>query len=290
MQVPPIVPSFASSKLKPASRSLAARLSRIGWSAFAVVIAGLSVALLRDVGGRDRLALAALVTVLFATLAYVLHGVNLTGAAAGLVATFVLTLAGRTRMFGAVLLVFILTYLATRFRHQRKNELQIAERGKGRDGAQVLANIGVAAMAAALSQLTMWDVPLFAASVAALAEAAADTVSSEMGKALAGNARLVTSWKRVPAGTDGAISASGTVLGIAAAVIVSLEAVTTNILNTRRAVIAAVAAVAGMLVDSFLGATVERRGWLSNNGVNLMSTACSAAIAVILAPFLSLSS
>ncbi len=193
-------------------------------------------------------------------------------------------------MFGAVLLVFVLTYLATRFRRQRKNELQIAERGKGRDGAQVLANIGVAAIAAALSQLTFWRVPLLVASIAVLAEAAADTVSSETGKALASNARLVTSWQLVPAGTDGAISASGTILGIAAAIIVSSEAAATGILNTRQAVVAAVAAVVGMFIDSLLGETVEARGWFSNNGVNLMSTACSGAIAVALAHFLGLSS
>lgn len=283
MQVPPIVPSFAPSKLKLASRNVAAQLSRIGWIAFAIAIAALSAWLLMNAGLRDRLALTAVVTVLFATLAYALRGVNPSGAAAGLIATFALMLAGGPQMFGAVLLVFILTYLATRFRRQRKHELQIAERGKGRDGAQVLANIGVAAIAATLSQLTPWHVPLLAASIAALAEAAADTVSSETGKALAGNARLVTSWKLVPAGTDGAISASGTILGIAAAVIIGAEAVATGILNIRQASFAVIAAIAGMFIDSLFGATFEARGWIRNNGVNLVSTACAAAVAMIAA-------
>ncbi len=243
MQVPPIVPSSAPSKLKPASRSLAAQLSRIGWIAFGFAIVALSAALLMNSARPHQWGFAALVTVLFATLAYVLRGVNLTGAAAGLIATFALTLAGGPPMFCAVLLVFVLTYLATRFGRQRKNELQIAERGKGRDGAQVLANIGVTAMVATLSQLTAWHAPLLVASIAALAEAAADTVSSEMGKALAGNARLVTSWKLVAAGTDGAISASGTVLGICAAALVCMETVATGILNPRDAAMAMIAAI-----------------------------------------------
>ena len=279
MQVPPIVPSFAPSELKSASRIAAAQRSRIAWIAFAILIAALSASLLTNPEFRHRLGLTAVVTVLFATLAYALRGVNLTGAAAGLIATFALMLAGGQQMFGAVLLVFVLTYLATRFRRQRKNELHIAERGKGRDGAQVLANIGVAAIAATLSQLVPWRVPLLAASVAALAEAAADTVSSETGKVLARNARLLTSWKLVPAGTDGAISASGTILGIIAAALVCWEAGATNILNARQAIVAAVAALAGMFIDSFLGATVEQPGWLSNNGVNLISTANSVVIA-----------
>lgn len=281
MQVPPIVPSFAPSKLKPASRNLTAQLSRIGWIAFAGVICVLSAALLMNAERAYRLAFAALVTMLFATFAYALRGVNLTGAAAGLIATFALTLAGGAQIFGAVLLVFILTYLATRFRRQRKNELQIAERGRGRDGAQVLANIGVAAIAATLSQLTPWRMPLLAASIAALAEAAADTVSSETGKALASNARLVTSWQLVPAGTDGGISASGTILGIAAAAIIGVEAVATGILHSQLAIIAVIAAVIGLFVDSFLGATFEARGWIGNNCVNLISTACAAAVAMI---------
>jgi uncharacterized protein (TIGR00297 family) len=111
-----------------------------------------------------------------------------------------------------------------------------------------------------------------------------------MGKALAGNARLVISWKLVVAGTDGAISASGTILGIAAAGVLGAQAVASGILNSQQALIAVIAAVMGMFVDSFLGATFEARGWIGNNGVNLVSTACAAAVALILALFLSLSS
>jgi uncharacterized protein (TIGR00297 family) len=123
-------------------------------------------------------------------------------------------------------------------------------------------------------------VPFLVASIAALAEAAADTVSSETGKALARNARLVTSWKLVPAGTDGAISASGTILGIAAATAIGVEAVATGMVNSHQAAVVVIAAFIGMFLDSFLGATFESRGWISNNGVNLISTAFAAAVAM----------
>jgi uncharacterized protein (TIGR00297 family) len=257
-------------------------LSRIGWIAFAAFLAALCASLLIHVEFRHRLALTALVTALFASLAWLLHGVNKSGAAAGSIAAFALTLAGGPASFGALLLVFILTFLATRFGRQRKSDLHIEERGKGRDGAQVMANIGCAAVAATLSQLTPWHMPLLVGIIAALAEAAADTVSSETGKALAGNARLLTSWKLVRAGTDGAISLPGTILGITAAGIVGAEAVATGMLNARQSGIAILAAMAGMFIDSLLGATLERRGWLRNNGVNLISTGCSVLIAAIL--------
>jgi uncharacterized protein (TIGR00297 family) len=282
MQVPPIVPSFAPSELKPASRTVAAQLSRIGWIAFAVFLAGLCASLLTHAEFRHRLPLTALVTAVFALAAWLLRGVNRSGAASGFIAAFALTIAGGPAIFGAVLLVFVLTFLATRFGRQRKSELHIEERGKGRNGAQVLANIGCAAVAATLSQLTPWHMPLLAGSIAALSEAAADTVSSETGKALARTARMLNSWKMVSAGTDGAISLAGTILGIAAAGIVGAEAVATGMLNARQSGIAVLAGMTGMFIDSLLGATLEARGWIGNNGVNLISTGCSVVLAAIL--------
>jgi len=39
------------------------------------------------------------------------------------------------------------------------------------------------------------------------------------------------------------------------------------------------AACAGLIFDSLLGATVERRGWLGNDLVNFSSTVFAAAVA-----------
>jgi uncharacterized protein (TIGR00297 family) len=118
--------------------------------------------------------------------------------------------------------------------------------------------------------------------IAALAEAAADTVSSEIGQAVGGVPRLVTNWKPVPAGTDGAITLAGTAAGAAAAIAVSLTRVVGSGLGFgwRFALICAGAAILGMIADSFLGATLERRGFLDNNAVNFSSTAIAAMIAL----------
>jgi uncharacterized membrane protein len=40
---------------------------------------------------------------------------------------------------------------------------------------------------------------------------------------------------------------------------------------------------AGMLIDSLLGATLQRRGWIDNQTVNLISTLAAAALAYIVA-------
>jgi len=38
--------------------------------------------------------------------------------------------------------------------------------------------------------------------------------------------------------------------------------------------------VFGLLFDSLLGATVERKGWLNNDAVNFLSTASASAFAL----------
>jgi uncharacterized protein (TIGR00297 family) len=117
---------------------------------------------------------------------------------------------------------------------------------------------------------------------AALAEAAADTVSSEMGQALGGTPRLITTWKKVAPGTDGAVTLPGTMDGATAAIAVALVFALSRILSWRSFAVCAGAGVAGMIFDSFLGATLERSRLLGNNAVNLASTIVAAGLAFLL--------
>ena len=119
---------------------------------------------------------------------------------------------------------------------------------------------------------------MLVAMMAALAEAAADTVSSECGQALRGEARLITTFERVSAGTDGGVTLAGTLSGAVAAALVAVVAVFGGILPSRWFWIATLAGVLGMLVDSYLGALCERRGWMGNDAVNFTSTLFSAVL------------
>ncbi len=105
---------------------------------------------------------------------------------------------------------------------------------------------------------------------AALAEATADTLASELGEVLGGQPLMVTTLRRVAPGTDGAISLAGTVAGSGGAVLVVLVAALTLGLESCDAVCAGLGAVGGLFVDSLLGATAERRGWLNNDAVNFL--------------------
>ena len=221
-------------------------------------------------------------TLAFAVAARLMHAVTLGGAIAGAVISFVLFAAAGPGAFAALVTVFALAWITTRLGYARKQRLGTAEAKGGRRTSQVLANLGVAAVAGLSSAVSQWrDIALLLAA-AALAEAAADTVSSEYGQAVAERATLITTWEQVPAGTDGGITLPGTIAGLIAVLVVAAVCFATNLISLRHATIAALAAFLGMLVDSVLGATLERRKILGNDAVNFLSTLAAAAIACLI--------
>ncbi len=225
---------------------------------------------------------AVVVTVVFASLARLTRGVTTSGAIAGAVVCFLLFTGVGPAAVLVLLIVFCLTWLATRYGYQRKQSLGTAEPREGRKASQVLANLGVAAICAALFRLSRGNGGWVLAMSAALAEAAADTVSSELGQTSGRVPRLITTWDRVPAGTDGGISRRGTAGGLMAAAVVCVVCVLAGITSPKQSYIALAAAAIGMLVDSFLGASLERRKLLNNDAVNFASTAVAAGMALLL--------
>src|ERR1700731_3463879 len=110
--------------------------------------------LLTEMGGfagtdlRHRFVLSALVTVAFAGAARLLRGVSTSGAIAGAVVCFVLCAGTGFGAFAALVTVFLLAWLTTRFGYSQKQRLGIAEKREGRKASQVLANLGIAAVCA----------------------------------------------------------------------------------------------------------------------------------------------
>jgi len=148
-----------------------------------------------------------------------------------------------------------------------------AKGGAGRNARQVIANGGIAAVAA-LAGSWAW----FAG---ALAAATADTWATEIGGHARALPRLITTRARVPAGTDGGMTLLGTAGGVAGA---GFIAALSSLLGQRGALIIASAGIAGMLVDSLLGATVQGKvRWMDNDAVNLAATLAGAVCARLLA-------
>lgn len=224
----------------------------------------------------SRLYLIVAVTAGFALAACWVRGVSTSGALAGAPVAFIMA-SRDLSLFWILLIVFFITFAATRAGKTRKRVLKVAEAESGRSASQIMANLGIAAVALAIPAF----VPGSLMALAALAELAADTTSSEIGSAFSAKTILITSGKSVSPGTDGGISLLGTVAGGIASLLTVTCAAILGLAPVPKAALAGCAGVGGMLVDSILGAALERRGYLNNDLVNLLSTATAATIALL---------
>ncbi len=231
----------------------------------------------------SRVAPAIGITALFALWARWMKGVTPGGALAGFAVALAIYLGAGPGGFAVVFGVFLLTALATRWRHTVKEQHGKAGQPNGRDGWQVLANLfAAAAVCVAGLFFPRTLIYLMPGVIAALAEAAADTVSSEIGEGLRGRTYLIVGFSPTEIGLDGGISLGGTLWGALAAITVGMLSWVTGLLDVRWAVISAACGFAGMIFDSILGATLERRGLLGNDGVNFLSTVFAADLALLI--------
>jgi uncharacterized protein (TIGR00297 family) len=185
----------------------------------------------------------------------------------------------------------------------------VVSKGDERDALQVLANGGVFAIAAlgsalvgpALPSTTVW----YSLGAGAISAATADTWATEVGTMSDSVPRSVWSWRPVAAGTSGGVTPWGSAASVAGAVLIALVA---GGIGWPRAVAwgALTGGLAGSVVDSFAGATIQSRRWcpackasterhvhvcgetttragglpwLDNDAVNALSTAAGAAVA-----------
>lgn len=177
---------------------------------------------------------------------------------------------------------FVAGSAATAFGRSRKEQLGIAEENKGqRNAGQVLANGGVAALAGLLAWLYPQQAPLWQMAMAAsLASASADTLSSEMGSVYGRSFYNILTFKKDKCGLDGVVSLEGTLWGIAGSALIALIFVIAYGFSAL-ALWIVLAGFIGNIIDSILGASLERKGWLQNNQVNFLNTLIGALVGVL---------
>ncbi len=170
----------------------------------------------------------------------------------------------------AVLLLgfFISSSLLSRAFRRRKNALnEKFSKGSRRDAWQVLANGGAAGVLAVLQAVFPHSPWPWVAAAASLAAVNADTWATELGVLSRKPPRLITSGKMVEPGTSGAISLTGTLFAVAGALLIALLAVLfwpryagdqiTALAMPLRLALITLAGLAGSLIDSLLGATLQ---------------------------------
>jgi uncharacterized protein (TIGR00297 family) len=175
---------------------------------------------------------------------------------------------------------FILGTVATIWKKKEKASIKVQhDQSTRRDAGQVLANGGVAGLIGALSYFFHEKALLCNLMLAAsLSSAMADTLSSELGMVYGRRFYNIISWKKDVKGLDGVISIEGTLMGITGSAIIAL--IYALALGWDRGFwIIILAGTIGNLFDSILGAVLERKHLLTNNGVNFLNTFIAAVVA-----------
>lgn len=219
--------------------------------------------------------------------AYAIKGVDLSGAVAGWILGTSLYAFSGWRGFLMLMGLFVLGTLTTKLGYKKKDALGIAQEKGGRRGAKnAIANTAAGVAFAFLIFATPHGAPFALALVAAFATALADTVSSEIGQAYGRTTYLITTFRRVQPGTEGAVSLEGTLAGLAAAAILGAIAAATKLIPPAGIGIVVAAAFVGNTLESYLGATLDRARPMDNEVMNFLNTVAGGLAAMGMATLL----
>jgi uncharacterized protein (TIGR00297 family) len=228
-----------------------------------------------------RILLALAVNGALALVALGLRTVNRSGAALGFLLGVAIYMGYGYKSFLILLTFFLVGSVATRLGYAKKAARGHAEgRGGARSWREATANTLAGAFFAILVITTHYEAAFLAALVAAFAEAAGDTVSSEIGQWLSGRAYLITTLKPVPAGENGGVSLAGSLAGLSATILVVVVGYALGLCRPETAAVVLGAGIAGNVLDSVLGATLERRGLVTNGIVNFVGTTFAGGLAL----------
>ena len=189
----------------------------------------------------------------------------------------------------SVFLYLLLGYLVTKIGFKYKSKLGIAEkRGGCRGPENVFGSASTGLLLALMVKLNIANLILlkvgFAASFAAKL---ADTFGSEIGKRYGKNTFLITTFKKVRKGTEGAISLEGTIASLFGALIMSFVMYILGFITIEKGFfIVCFSGFAATIFESFIGATFQDRFNLSNEAVNVIQTSFSATLAILLYKFI----
>jgi len=184
--------------------------------------------------------------------------------------------------FILLLAFYLLGGAFTRYGYSQKHKLGIAQSHGGRRGYKnVYSNSLVPLVLAICFGVYGNDVFIFAF-IASVATANGDTLASEIGETSRSKPRMITTLKETQPGVDGGVTPLGEAASLAGAIIIGLLATGMGMAGVFGGVVAAIGGFLGTNFDSLLGATLQSRGILSNNGVNLVATAFGALVGGVL--------
>lgn len=229
-----------------------------------------------------RLGMAVLVNAALAGAAYAARTVNPSGVVAGFLVGFLIYFFLDWEGYLLLLAFFVIGSGCTKFGYKTKAAHKIAQEGGGRRGARhALANAGVATACAIFAAVTDHPELFGLAFAGAFATAAADTASSEIGQVIGRRTFLLTTFRPVPRGTEGAVSLEGTLAGVAASLVIAALGAAVGLYPWIGVLPIVLAAFVGTTFESLVGAALEKRQLLDNEALNFLNTLVGALVAVI---------
>lgn len=202
------------------------------------------------------------------------------------------------RAFGSPGFLLVATYFvigtaATKVKMAQKEAQGVAEKRKGRRGpGSVIGSSTAGCICAFLSIFgvggkaysRLWELGF----VASFCTKLSDTVSSEIGKAFGKTTYLVTTFKVVPRGTEGAVSVEGTFAGLLASFLLAYVGCLMGEINAPEAVVCVLASQIANFGESIIGAAYQGKEgfrWLNNDAVNVINISMGSILAVLMQQF-----
>ncbi|XP_053939582.1 transmembrane protein 19 isoform X1 [Cuculus canorus] len=213
------------------------------------------------------------------------------GALGGLVVGFILTVANYS-FFTSLFVFFVTSSKLTKWKKNIKKQIDSEyKEGGQRNWVQVFCNGGVPTELAVLYMIENGpgEIPIdfskqYTASwmclslLGALACSAGDTWASEIGSVMSkSKPRLITTWEKVPVGTNGGVTLVGLLSSFLGGMVVGIAYFLTQLIFVTDLeisapqwpiiVFGAAAGLLGSIVDSYLGATMQYSGFDQNIGM-----------------------
>ncbi|HWW61908.1 MAG TPA: DUF92 domain-containing protein [Thermoanaerobaculia bacterium] len=213
---------------------------------------------------------------------YFAKSVDLSGALGGwLLGTIIIVGAGWP-LYVTLLAFFIIGTSVTKLGYKRKASAGLAQEKEGRRGfSHAFSNVGVAAICATAFS-GAHDILYSVMGVASFATAAADTTATEIGQLFGRRAFLPLTLRRVPVGTEGAVSIEGTLAGVVSGFVVAAIGVLAFGAPKRTIALLTLCAFAGSYLESIAGSWNRKRiNPLPNGVLNFFNTAAGALLAYI---------
>lgn len=185
----------------------------------------------------------------------------------------------------------------TKLKIKQKEAFGVAEKRGGRRGPGSV--IGSSAAGCVCALLSIYNVGGGALAelwrlgfVASFCTKLSDTVSSEIGKAYGRTTYLVTTFKVVPRGTEGAVSVEGTLAGIVAAMFLAGVGYILEQVNVPQVVLCVLASQIANFGESLIGATLQDKEgfeWMNNDVVNVLNISAGGILVILMQRLLWLS-